>query len=298
MYKKLFILCLVITFGMIGHIFYLHNHREFGPGDFNHPFILTRAPSSPDETVKQEASAILKQPFTYLGCGGQMTAYESPDGRYVVKFFNPRSVINKTWFQRPQKLLLLNSWKWISNTYFKKQERLEKYFKRCEISYNDLKAETGLVYIHVDPATSLSQTIQLTGKDGKTYQLDLETNPFVLQKKVVLTFEHIDHLLKQGKTDEAKEATRQIYTLFAARAQKGYKDRLQALEKNYGFVGGKLVQFDTGRLRKDHRVLNNPQKEVKRVISNIKPSFENYPELAQVLDECLEQTVFLGEGPR
>ncbi|MGH2611556.1 MAG: hypothetical protein ACRDFB_00735 [Rhabdochlamydiaceae bacterium] len=217
-----------------------------------------------------------------------MTVYESEDHHYVIKFFNPRSVIKENWFHRIPKLMRINSWKWISNTYFRQKERLEKYFYRYEMSFSDLKEETALIYIHLDPGTSLSQSLKLVDKKGIHHLLNLETHPFILQKKVDLTFTHLNKLIKAGQVEEAKEATRQIYSFFLSRAQKGYKDRFQALEKNYGFIEGKFVQFDTGRLRKDEAVFQNPYPETKRIILNIKPSLFNFPELLEVLDTCLK----------
>ena len=264
------------------HTFYLYTHREFGPRDFHHPLISTRMPSVANAADKQQAEKILKQKFVYLSYGGQMTVYESEDGLYVLKFFNPRSVLKEDWFHRWPKLMRINSWKWISNTYLHQKERLEKYFHRTAMSYNDLKDEAGLIYIHIDPGTSIDQTVELQDKEGTTHHFKLDSTPFVLQRKVELTRPYLDRMRHEGRL---KEAGKKIYSLFLIRAQKGYKDPFQAVAKNFGFIDEKFVQFDTGRIRKDETVLKHPDQEVKRVLNNIKPLLTDYPELISEIDK-------------
>jgi hypothetical protein len=286
-YLSSFIFLVIVAAGI--HVIYLYNHREFGTKDFYHPFMLgLQERIAPSEEVKKEALEILNQPFTYLSYGGQSTVYESLDKKYVIKFFNPRMVIKENWFHQFAKLRRLNSLKWITNTYFRQKLRLKKYFLRYELAFKDLKEETGLVYVHLDPSTALSQTMVLTDKEGNPHQFNLDAYPFVLQKKVELTMHHLDRLLKNGDVNGAKEGVKQIYELFLSRAQKGYTDRLQTLHKNYGFFEGRAVQLDVGRIRKIPAISENPQKEMERIISNITPSLAHYPELASVLEECLK----------
>ncbi|HEX2579540.1 MAG TPA: hypothetical protein VHK67_03965 [Rhabdochlamydiaceae bacterium] len=291
--KKLLMILSSVAFALILaagiHVIYLYHHREFGPKDFHHPFVLGLEDRiQPSKAVKQEAVECLSQPFTYLSHGGQSTVYESQDKKYVIKFFNPRTVIKKNWFGQFAKLRRLNSLKWITNTYFRQKQRLKKYFLRYELAFKDLKEETGLVYVHLDPSTCLAQTIELTDKEGNCHHIQLDAYPFVLQKKVELTMHHLDRLLKTGDVEEAKASVKQIYELFLSRARKGYTDRLQTLYKNYGFFEGRAVQLDVGRIRKIPAIAENPKKEMERVVSNINPSLAHYPELAPVLEECLK----------
>src|SRR3954466_9593690 len=91
--------------GLIGgHLVYLYNHREFSPPDFRHPFILKLENQAPDEMTKKRVVQILDQKFTYLGSGTQVTAFESADRQYVIKFFNPRNTIKENWFHRYSRL--------------------------------------------------------------------------------------------------------------------------------------------------------------------------------------------------
>ncbi len=262
MIKKFIIFALIVSAFIVGHDHFRSDHPEFGPKDFCHPGILKRAPSNPDQASKQRASEILKQRFTYLGCGGQLTAYESADHQYVIKFFNPR------------------------NSLFNKRKHLEKNFKRYAMSLKDLKEETGVVYNHFDVSSVLNQTVEVVGKEGKLYQIPLEKYPFILQKKVELVLPYLDRLYKEGRVSEAKEAARQIYALFVSRTKKGYRDHSQNLEVNYGFYKGKAVQLDPGRIRKDKTIAQNPRKEMERITKNIKRYLSGYAGLNEVIDEC------------
>lgn len=265
MVKKLIILSLIIGAFIMGHDYFRSDHPEFGPGDFCHPCILKRAPSNPETVSKQLASEIVKQRFSYLGCGGQLTVYESADHKYVIKFFNPR------------------------NSLFNKRKHLEKNFNRYAMSLKDLKEETGVIYNHFDPSTALPQSIEVVGKEGRLYHINLEKYPFVLQRKVELALPYLDRLYKEGRFEEAKEAGRQIYALFSSRAKKGYRDHSQNLACNYGFYNGKAVQLDPGRIRKDEAIAQNPRKEMERIVRNIKTTLPNYSGLIQVLEESLNE---------
>jgi hypothetical protein len=270
---------------MAGHLVYLYQHREFGPSDFLHPFILTLEEQAPEETVKKQVSAILQQKFTYLGSGTQVTAYESADHHYVIKFFNPRNTIKENWFHKTSRLCRMSSLKWIFKTYFKKEERLLKSFNCHRMAFQDLREESGLIYLHFDRSSCLSQKIELVDKEGKFHQVDLDECPFVLQKKVELALEY----LTQSDSKEACEGVRQLYWLFLSRAQKGYTDHHQKLSKNFGFAGGYALQLDVGRICKDKSVQERPLQEVERVIANIAPSLP--APLALVLQECLEESL-------
>lgn len=293
--KKIVIILTSFVFVLIAaagiHVIYLYHHREFGPKDFYHPFMLgLEASIQPSRDVKKEAVKILSQPFTYLSHGSQSTVYESQDKKYVIKFFNPRTVIKKNWFGQFAKMRRLNSLRWITHTYFRQKQRLKKYFLRYELAFKDLKEETGLAYVHLDPSTCLAQTLELTDKEGNHHQIQLDAYPFVLQKKVELTMHHLDRLLKSGDVAGAKESVKQIYALFLSRAQKGYTDRLQTLDKNYGFFEGRAVQLDVGRIRRIGAIAENPKKEMERIVSNINHSLAHYPELAPILEECLKES--------
>jgi prepilin-type processing-associated H-X9-DG protein len=279
------------TLGMIGvlagHLVYLYHHREFGPPDFRHPFILGLQGHMAQEE-KAKISPLLKQKFVYLGSGTQVTAFESEDHRYVIKFFNPRNTIKKDWFHRFSRLRLMSSVKWIAKTYLRKQERLLKFFKSHELAFRDLREESGILYLHFDRSSCLGQKMELVDQDGKLHLVDLDVCPFILQKKVEIAMTHLNERMAKGDIEGAKKGIEQIYQLFLSRAQKGYTDHRQSLSKNYGFADGHAVQLDVGRIRHDDQVKQLPLKDLERIVSNLAPSLP--PELASFFQECLEES--------
>jgi hypothetical protein len=277
------------VFGLMGgHLAYLYYHREFSPPDFRHPFILKLESRAPDEATKKRVAQILEQNFTYLGSGTQVTAFESADHQYVLKFFNPRNTIKENWFRRYSRLRQMNSRKWIIRTYFGKEDRLLKFFECHRLAFRDLKEESGLIYLHFDKSSCLSKKVDVVDHDGKKYLVDLDICPFILQKKVKIAQTHLEEQLARGDMTGAKEGVRQIYQLFLTRAQKGYTDRRQSLVKNYGFAGGRAVQLDVGRIKLDEQVKKMPLKDLERIIVNLS---EQLPmELAPVLNECLDES--------
>ncbi len=276
-------------FGLMGgHLVYLYNHREFSPPSFKHPFILKLESQAPDGATKQKVSQILQQKFTYLGSGTQVTAFESADHQYVIKFFNPRNTIKENWFHRYSRLRQMSSLKWIMKTYLEKEERLRKFFKCHRLAFRDLKEESGLIYLHFDKSSCLAQKIDVVDHDGKEYLVDLDICPFILQKKVDIAMTHLEEQLANGSIEEAKQGVRQIYQLFLTRAQKGYTDHRQSLFKNYGFADGRAVQLDVGRIKLDKRVKKMPLNDLERIVANLSKQLP--PELVPVLNECLEES--------
>lgn len=277
---------------MAGHLVYLYNHREFTPPAFQHPFILKLEGQAPDEAEKKRVAQILNQKFTYLGSGTQVTAFESADHQYVLKFFNPRNTIKENWFHRYSRLRQMSAWKWIKKTYFEKEARLLKFFKCHRLAFRDLKEESGLIYLHFDQSSCLSKTIDVVDQEGKSYLVNLDVCPFILQKKVSIASTYLEELLGKGLVpeakQEAKEGVKQIYQLFLTRAQKGYTDHRQSLRKNYGFANGRAIQLDVGRIKWNEKVQKAPLQDLERIVENLSKQLP--PELVLVLDECLDET--------
>ncbi len=279
--KKLILILLTVLAIPALHIGYLYTHREFTPHDFRYAFV-SRLEGRADPEERAFAASILSQPFTYLGYGKQMTAYESADHRYVIKFFNPRQVIKKEWFSKFSKWRRLSSMKWISEAYLRREARLRRLFARYQEGFYALREESGLVYVHLNRSTAIPQSIQLIDKEGESCTLDLEEVPFVIQEKAVIASKYLKRLVAEGKTEQAQALVISLKQLFIARAEKGFTDRIQTLHNNYGFVGERAVQIDLGRLTRDHALMEGFSEEITRVLSNLHQSLE---EISPVLVE-------------
>lgn len=284
---------LTLTILLASHLFYLYVHCDFDISEFQHNFILdeTYISSSADESLKKQALVILDQPFYYLKCGKQMTAFISKDQHHVIKLFNPRDYLNKKkWFSDFKKLPRLSSIKWISNAYFERKARLKRLMKRYENGFSDLREESGLEYVHLNRSTCVSKSLHLFDQHGNEHCIPLNSFPFVLQKKSDLALSCLIQLIETGKEDLAKERIVQLYNHFLIRTQKGFTDRDQTLHNNYGFIENQAIQIDLGKLKKDERLKTSFNQEMEKIFIPMARSLSSrFPQLAPFLNELIER---------
>lgn len=241
--------------------------ENFKPKNFEHGFKKTYATQVSGLDYSQ-LDPILSQPFHYLGQGMQMTAFESADGNFVLKLFNPSRPLQKHWYLDWKNVKRLFSINGISYKWFQKDSRLEKLFFRHQIAFSVLREETGLLFVHLFPSDRISHFVHVTDKNGKKHILSLNTTPFVLQKKAVLAATYLDKLMQENKVEEAKEAIARIEQLFAKRLQLGITDKNQTMWNNYGFISNQPIQIDVGKIRIDPILLQQPAEEQKRILDN------------------------------
>jgi hypothetical protein len=191
---------------------------------------------TPDQNRK--IHGILSQKFTVLGEGKQAVALESEDKKYVLKLFKMDS--------------LLPAWSDQLCPYFalKQLKKMNALFTGYKNGYQDLREETGLVWIHLAKTDSLHQSITVFDLDKREFHLDADTTEFVIQEKAELVFDRLGRLLREGKMDEMEQAIVSLYTFIQYREAKGYMDRDVGVAYNYGFVGSRPIQVDLGRLYK------------------------------------------------
>jgi len=249
MKKIIFSLLFLPLVAHLMNLFLFHFRERFHPREFEHGFH-----PSYSQTVSQLDYAaldpILSQPFHYLGHGKQMLALESEDGKYVLKIFNPMRPFKKQWYKHWRYWKRYSSLKWIKREWFTKKDRLKKLFNRHKIAYEHLKDETGLIFVHLKPDPRICHLVSVTDHLGKQHILALHDTPFVLQRKAILVPTYLSGLIEQGKHDEAHLAVARVEELFDRRIEEGITDRIQTMENNFGFVEGKAVQIDVGRIRK------------------------------------------------
>lgn len=275
---------------LVGHLSYLYTHPECGPKDFSYSYELEpNVPVVVSEETKENILKALDQKFIYLSRGQQMTAFESEDHRYVIKFYNPRTFVKESWFHDFRKMKRLCSMKWISGAYIKRKEKLSKISKCNRLAFADLKDESGILYVHFNAATMIPKMIEVIDKDENVVLMDLRKCPFVLQDKVIIATKYFDDLLREGKTDEMKASIANLADLFISRALKGYSDRIQTLHNNYGFLNNRPIQLDVGKLVKTSDGSSMPPNDIMRIFRQLEGSIaEKYPEFEIYTKELLE----------
>ncbi|MDN3507210.1 MAG: hypothetical protein P0S96_08290 [Simkaniaceae bacterium] len=241
---------------------------------------------------KQEVKKILSQDFNYLGSGAQCYAFQSADGDYVLKFFKMKHLIPKKWL----KLIPLP---WLAQYRFNKIDkrvlRQHELFTSYKIAYEELKEETGMVYIHLNKSKDFGLKVKLFDRMRNCFTANLDDYEFILQKRAQLVHDRIRSLIQKGKREEVVEVIHQLLSHVVLQCKKGFIDRDSGISHNYGFVGDKVVHFDAGRVAQDENAKNPAfyQREILRVGKKLETWFEIHypaflPDLEEVIDAMIE----------
>lgn len=177
---------------------------------------------------------VFKQPFTYLATGVQTFAFVSQDGKYVIKFFKSAPLDN-------------------TEKSLKRRNKLIEALSAYHMAYEEIPQDTGLLFIHLNPTHNLKKTVMVSDRSGKKHLIDLDKTPFVVQEKADLIFDHLRKLALRGDAKGLKKSVTAVLDLVERRIQKGFTDDDRAVTHNYGFVDGRPIHFDIGRMHKGKR---------------------------------------------
>lgn len=191
----------------------------------------------------EEVKKILNQPFTYLSKGGQSYVFASMDGQYVIKLLRYDHI-------RPLPWVYLLPEKYAAPKIAKKEAKLEKELSSYKIAFDELREETGLLYIHLNKSDCFDQTLTLIDKLGISHHLNLDQVDFLVQKRARLVYPALSELISQGKVNKAKEALDSLIQLLSCRFEKEIFDKDPDLNTNFGFLQTKAIQLDVGTFRK------------------------------------------------
>jgi hypothetical protein len=209
--------------------------------------------------VSAELDLALSQPYTHLGNGGQCFAFLSADGNYVIKF------IKKKAFDLPRWAAYLPAFI-VQNKIAKREAKRNKVFSAFTLSYDNLRDETGLLYVHVNQ----THDQKILNVEGNAIPLDDVS--FVVQRRADLAFHRIDALMGSGNVEGAKEAIFQLLQLNLELYQKGFRNRDANFRSNCGFDGDKAILIDVGRIVPSDTV------DIEKEIRRITPRFHRYLE--------------------
>lgn len=181
-------------------------------------------------------SKILDQPYTYLGSGNHTYAFESFDGKFVIKFFKQKHMRIQTPF--------------LSKTTIKKRIReREESFNSYLIAYKHLQEETGLLYLHLNKTGHLGIVLKLIDQHRDSVEINLDEMEFLIQKRGTLAFDHLEKLIEQGAYEDALSGICSLFKLIAKRNQMGIYDKDLQFYKNFGFIHGEAIEIDIGELK-------------------------------------------------
>jgi hypothetical protein len=192
------------------------------------------APLSSDE--QQKLLHIFSQPFHYLASGAQAYAFESEDGKYVIKFFRMNHLIPRTiHFFRPKK-------------FEKRKSNLQLTFSAYKLVYEKFREETGLHYIHLNKSSHLKTLLHVTDQKNKEHAIDLDQVPFIVQDKAELLQHRLHRLKAEEKFEELEVTVDRFLDLVRHRIELGLTDLDDGIENNYGFVGDRPIHLDVGKV--------------------------------------------------
>lgn len=208
------------------------------------------------DNEKNEIRNILNQPFSYLGKGCQAYVFKSADENYVIKFFKyqrfrPQSWIEPFTFIPPVKAYQLGK-------IIEKKEKLDKVFTSWKIAFENLKKETGTIYVHLNKTDEWHQILTLRDKLGLQHEVDLDQTEFLLQKRATMLCPALHQLVAKGEEDQAQLLIDRLITMLLLEYINGYADNDHALMQNTGVLEGYPIHIDVGQFIKN-QIVKSPK---------------------------------------
>jgi hypothetical protein len=233
------------------------------------------------EGWNEETQRTINQTFYFVGRGRQCFAFQSQDGKYILKI--PRTDIYKTPFW--VRALPIRSYRaqLEARHEAKKQFILESF----RISFYELKNQTGLLAIHLGSSPKSGRTITLVDASGWKHNMQLDKLPFLLQYKKPILIDSFLQALKTGNQNEAGKILDALVAAITERASKGILNLDRRFIDNYGYDGEKAFQIDVGSFFKkpDLTLPDAREKSLRDSIDPVKEWLtELYPEMLNYLD--------------
>lgn len=240
-------------------------------------------PLSPE--AQKNITEILNQKFTYLDKGSQSYVFVSEDQKHVLKFLKQGKLRPQTW---------LAYIPFSFNPYYKEflvlQEKLHRTYQAQKIAFTEFKAQTGLLYVHLNRTHHLKQTVTLIDKKGERHTISLDNVCFSLQRKADLFYPRLNSMLEQKNIEGIKKVITSLFSLADCFVKKGVVDHDPIIKKNFGLIENQVIQFDIGRMRLAPRRLtpSEYQQQVAKLTNSLKKWITtNYPELLPYYEQNL-----------
>lgn len=240
---------------------------------------------------KESLATILHQPFHYIGKGCQFYAFESEDGRYVLKFFKQKHLRSLTWLRTfPMPAYFQKS---CEEKIAKREERVRKLFSSCQLAFERLSEETGILFLHLNRLPFLDLSLMITDKIGLKHMIQLDDYEFVLQKKAVCLEKAFEGL----SDEQVRQKVRLLVELVAKRCEKGIADHDRSFAQNVAFCAfeERAVFIDIGQFYLEETIKKpeEKQKELQRRLGNLRFwTARYYPALVSVVDKEIEALIF------
>jgi hypothetical protein len=230
---------------------------------------------------------ILNQKFTYYSKGSQSYVFISEDKKFILKFLKQEKLRPKSWLA-----YLPLSFNPYYREYLFKKEKCRATFSACKTAFQELKKESGLIYVHLNHLRDLNKKITILDKQGKRHVVDIDRTCFYVQKRAQLIYSRISELMHSNDIEGAKSIISSVFSLIDFLGKKGVFDNDPILRKNFGLIDDVAVQIDIGKLRIDP--IRGQTLAYKQEVGSITHSFKiwtekNYPILSEHFEKCLKE---------
>jgi hypothetical protein len=182
---------------------------------------LNALPSFEGQEPSPEQSQALSQPFRFLAAGRQCYAFESADGKYVLKL--PRTDVYRTLPWRSAK---------------DKQSRKAYFFRSIDLSLGVLNNETHL------EAVRWAHPVTLTDRLGRTRHISHAT--WLLQRKASPLFRQLQEALRAQDGAAARRMVQAFAALLSRLQEKNVVCKDLLFVPNIGYDGETASFIDVG----------------------------------------------------
>ena len=257
----------------------------------NRGFSISKIVSSKPSVKSQvppEVDSLLNQSFHFIGAGGTSFVFLGDDKKTILKLFKHHQLYFKHSLFHLAFPAPCDAWR-IKKILLREKEHRHKrhhfFFNSCQLAFNELKEETGLIYFCSSPNPHFDGDVLLYDAWGIPHTLHLSQTEFALQKRATLLFPHLKALIEQRREEEAKKAIDAFLAIIVTRCKKGIGDRDPNLRINFGFVDGKAIEFDLGSYYSDPSLknLSNTAREaffmtiaLQKWLENLSPELSRY----------------------
>ncbi|MGC2596164.1 MAG: hypothetical protein WA347_07780 [Rhabdochlamydiaceae bacterium] len=259
----------------------------------------------------REIDNLLDQSYHLIGAGSECFAFRSEDGKAVIKFFkfdHTRPVYFKrglfsedhsgyagTLSNHPLTRMVLPAPldHYLRRLLGIREFRIQRTFSSVKLAYEELKEETGLLYLHLNPTDHFHRMLTLYDRNGIRHEIDLDSTRFFLQKRAVPIQHHFSNLRKNGKHREASESIDSLLNLILSRCKKGFADR-DFFNKNLGFIDNQAIEIDTGSFHKNLHMRESRMYKRELFFATLELKSwlkKNYPEMVSHLEEKVFQEI-------
>ncbi|MGE5196465.1 MAG: hypothetical protein ACM3JI_03950 [Anaerolineae bacterium] len=239
---------------------------------------------------KSFIETLFKQPFHYLNKGHQTYVFESQDGQYVLKFYRfPSHLRPFSWLNHP-----------FSYRFSEKRRKIKAYnleklsssFHSYQLAFEKLRQESGLLFVHLNLKTNhFKQSLTLVDRLKQSYIVDPNDYIFILQKKASLLFPTLKKGLEEKDDRLIQSIVSGLFELIEASYKKEIVNLDPILEKNYGWLEGKVIYLDVGRFSNfNERTDSSVKQGAAKITEPLKSWLQNNaPEFLQTYQKELER---------